>query len=56
MLALLAPQGADFPVMWWIWWFVVALAVYGLLGAWFWIGLRSDKASGEGRGETAGRR
>lgn len=26
----------GFPMFWWIWWFIVAFVVYGLLAFWFW--------------------
>lgn len=57
MLSLFAPQGPDFPMVWWVWWFVVAFALYGLLGAWFWISMRRDEASAAGKshGETSDR-
>lgn len=46
MLSLFTPQGSDFPILWWVWWFVVAFALYALLGAWFWVSTRRHKASG----------
>lgn len=38
--------------MWWVWWFVVAFALYGLLGAWLWISTHRHEASGPGDGRS----
>lgn len=43
MPSLLAPQGPDLPILWWVWWFVVAFAVYGLLGGWLWMSARRHR-------------
>ena len=29
-------HGSHFPVIWWLWWFIAAFAIYGILALWFW--------------------
>jgi hypothetical protein len=53
MPEIAVPQSAGFPMAWWIWWFVAAFFVYGLLGVWFWRSARRhDKAGSKSGGQT----
>lgn len=41
MLQLTAPVTPGFPVMWWVWWFAVAIAAYAIFLVWLWRNARS---------------
>lgn len=44
MIELAGSEAHTLPILWWVWWFVVASAVYGLLGVWFWRRLSRSQA------------
>ena len=43
MTEMAASEGLNLPILWWVWWFVVASVVYTFIGVWFWRTLSRDK-------------